>query len=66
MSNDMVEEESSGSLCGVLECRHGLFPFGKVIDHEDDVLVATARGWLTLHEVNSPLVEGVDSDDWVE
>ena len=65
-SNDMVEEESSGSFCNVIERRHGLFPFGKVIDHDDDVIVIIVGGWSTLHEVNAPLAKGVDHDDLME
>ena len=62
MSNDMVEE-ACGNFGSVVGHRHSLYPFGKVNGHDNNVLVPTVRGWLTLHEVNAPLVEGVGCDD---
>lgn len=66
MNNDMVEEEASSSFGGIVKHRHSLFPLGKVIDHNDNVLVVAFGGWLALHEVYAPLIEGVVHDYWME
>lgn len=63
MCDNVVEEESSLYFSGVVEGWHGFVPLGKVINSDNNVLVATTVGWSTLDEVNSPLAKGTFSDD---
>ena len=66
MGNDMAKEELNDCFCCVVECSHGLYQFGKVINCNNDVLVDVLGGWSTLHEVNALLAKGVGRDDWME
>lgn len=63
--NDMDKEEVGFCLCRVVECENGLGPLGKVVNNNDYVLVAIARGSPTFHEVNLKFVEGMSCDDGV-
>jgi hypothetical protein len=61
----MVEETMHCCVNGVVEGRHGLGPFGKVIYFLDDVLLSISRWRVSSHEFYAPFVEGIGSDDWV-
>ena len=53
MSDNMVKEEPRGSLRGVIKCGHCFGPFGKVVNHNDNVFVSITGGGVTLHEDNA-------------
>ena len=64
-SDDMVEEEMGSSVSLTIEGGHGFRPFGKVINGDNDVLMAISRCGSTLHEVDGPLAKGTNGDNWV-
>jgi hypothetical protein len=44
----------------------GLGPFCEIVNDHDDVLLATTKCWVTVHEINPPLAEWNDYDDGVD
>ena len=56
--DNLVEEEVRNYFKSFVEGFIGFGPFVKVIYSDNDLLVTTTRGWSTLFEINSPLVEG--------
>ena len=61
-SDNMVKEETGSCVSFTIEGRHGFRPFCEIIDGDNDVLMAVCRRGSTLHEVNSPLAKGTNSD----
>ena len=63
---DMVKEKMRCSVSGVVESGHSFGPFGEVINGNNGVLVAIARGGITSHKVNAPFTKGACSNDRVK
>lgn len=62
----MVEEKLGVGYGQIIEGGHGFPPFGKVVDSDGDVLVATIGGRPTFHKFYAPFEKGSDRDDWME
>lgn len=62
----MVKTEQGFGSCRVIERWHGLNPFGKIIDHHDNLLMIINRWWSTLHKFDGPFTERNNSDDRME
>ena len=54
----MVKEKEGHGSCRVVECWHGLGPFGEIVNRHDDILMVTSGWWATLHKVDGPFTEG--------
>jgi hypothetical protein len=62
----VVKEKLRCSVSGVVEGGHGFFPFGEVINDDNDVFVAIAGGGITSHEVDASFTKGADGNDRVK
>ena len=62
----MVKEKMRCSVSSIVEGGHSFCPFCDVIDCDNNVFVAIARGGITSHEVNAPFTKRVGSNDWVK
>ena len=65
-SDDTVENQMSCDGDNVIVGRHGFDPFGKIVDNDNDVLMATKWHKIKIHEVDDPFVEWIDDDNWVQ
>jgi hypothetical protein len=63
---DVVEEKMRCSVSGIVEGGHGFYPFGEVIDSNNNVFVTIAGGGITGHKVNAPFAKGASSNDRVK
>ena len=54
MSDDVVKKEPCPSIILIVERRHGLKPFGEIINGHNDVFMAARQGMITGHEFNHP------------
>jgi hypothetical protein len=59
----VVKEKMCCSVSGVVEGGHSFYPFGEVINGDNNVFVTIARGGITSHEVDAPFTKRVGSDD---
>lgn len=62
----MVEEKMSDRQSCVVESGHGLFPFGKVINCDDDVMMPSGGCKFSLLEINGPFTIGANCNDKVK
>jgi hypothetical protein len=60
---DVVKENIPCSVSGVIEGGHSFYPFGEVINGDNNVFVTIAGGGITSHELYSPFKKRVGSDD---
>jgi hypothetical protein len=63
---DVVKEKTHCGVNNVVEGGHSFFPFGEVINCDNNVFVTIAGGGITSHEVDAPFTKRVDSDDWMK
>jgi hypothetical protein len=63
---EVVKEKMRFSVNGVVESGHSFYPFGEVINGDNNVFVTIARGGIISHEVNAPFTKRPDSNDRVE
>jgi hypothetical protein len=63
---DVVKKKMRCSVSGVVESGHIFSPFGEVINGNNDVFVAIARGGITSHKVDAPFTKRADSNDRVK
>jgi hypothetical protein len=60
---DVVKEKTCCSVSDVVEGGHSFFPFGEVINGDNNVFVTIAGGGITSHEVDALFIKRVSSDD---
>lgn len=53
-STNMVEEKEGHGSYHIVECRHGLNPFSKIVNYHDNILVVISGWWSELHKINGP------------
>jgi hypothetical protein len=63
---DVVKEKMRCGVSSVFEGGHRFYPFGKVIDCDNNVFVSIARGGMISHEVDAPFTKRDGSDDWMK
>ena len=63
---DVVKEKPRCSVSGVVESGHRFYPFGEVINDNNDVFVTIARGGITSHKVDAPFTKGACNNDRVK
>jgi hypothetical protein len=66
VGNDMIEETNCIHVLCFVEGGHGFYPFGKVVDNNYNMFVPIVGWGVASHEINAPLTERVDIDDWME
>jgi hypothetical protein len=53
-SYDVIKKKQGCSLSSIVECRHRLGPFRKVINDYNDVTMPPSRVRVTCHEIDAP------------
>ena len=62
----MVKEKTHYDVIGIVEGGNNFHLFCEVIDYDNNVFVAIARGVITSNEVDAPFTKRAGSDDWME
>jgi hypothetical protein len=55
--NYMVEKEKGSRFTTIVQCRHRLGPFGKIVNCDYNIPMPPGRGGVTCHEINAPFGE---------
>ena len=58
----MIEKEKGSCFTSVIQCRHRLGPFGKIVNSDYNIPMPPGRGGVTLHEIDAPLGEGPNNN----
>jgi hypothetical protein len=63
---NLIEYEEGNNIPIGFYCRNGLEPLTKVVYDHVNVLRSLNRSWVAIHKIQPPLVEGTDSNYWME
>jgi hypothetical protein len=66
MRDDVVKEKVRCSVSGIVEGGHSFYPFGEVINYDNNLFVTIDGGGIKSHEVDAPFTKWVICDDWMK
>jgi hypothetical protein len=61
---DLVKNEQGSSFPIIVKCQLGFKPLSKVVYCYNDIAMHPGRNRLTCSEINPPLGEGTDNNNW--
>jgi hypothetical protein len=66
LADNLIEYKEGNIIPIRFNCRNGLVPLIKLVDGHDNVLMPPNRSWVAIYEVQPPLGEGTNGNDWVK